>query len=211
MAHWYLAVICFPGKISQTSDLDLCLSEARHSVEYLFNQSPPNPMSLFYSPESSKQFSRWSQSIGDFDQSVCFLSDDEAEDDVKAVKNRSVLNSVSKPPCILIMDSLTCSGRASVVQILQEYLQEEWKVKMGSQQSFGKEAMKGWSPLVPQQDNFTDCGIYVLQYVESFIKDPPQTFHNNMDLNGWFSRRTVKRKREIIKRLILKLHRQQRV
>jgi len=41
---------------------------------------------------------------------------------------------------------------------------------MGSQQSFGKEVMKGWSPLVPQQDNFTDCGIYVLQYVESFLK-----------------------------------------
>jgi len=41
---------------------------------------------------------------------------------------------------------------------------------MGSQQSFGKEVIKGWSPLVPQQDNFTDCGIYVLQYVESFLK-----------------------------------------
>ncbi|XP_077096132.1 sentrin-specific protease 6 isoform X3 [Siphateles boraxobius] len=202
MAHWYLAVICFPGKISQTSDLDL---RRRHSVEYLFDQSPPNPMSLFYSPESSKHLSSWSQSIDE--QSFCFLSD--VEDDVQAVKNRSVLNSVSKQPCILIMDSLTCSGRSSVVQILQEYLQEEWKVKMGSQQSFGKEVMKGWSPLVPQQDNFTDCGIYVLQYVESFLKDPPQTFHNSMDLNNWFSRRTVKKKRGQIKQLILRLHIQQ--
>ncbi|XP_039520272.1 sentrin-specific protease 6 isoform X1 [Pimephales promelas] len=209
MAHWYLAVICFPGKISQTSDLDLRLNGRRQSVEYLFDQSPPNPMSLFYSPEPSKQFSSWSQSIDDLEQSFCFLSDVEAEDDVQAVKNRSVLNSVSKQPCILIMDSLTSSGRSSVVQILQEYLQEEWKVKMGSQQSFGKEVMKGWSPLVLQQDNFTDCGIYVLQYVESFLKDPPQTFHNNMDLNSWFSRRTVKRKRGQIKQLIIRLHRQQ--
>ncbi|KAK7142084.1 hypothetical protein R3I94_011699 [Phoxinus phoxinus] len=207
MAHWYLAVICFPGKISQTSDLGLLLNGRRHSVEYLFDQSPPNPMSLFYSPESSKQHSSWRQSIGDFEQSFCFLSDVDA--DVQAVKNRSVLNSVSKQPCILIMDSLTCSGRSSVVQILQEYLLEEWKVKMGSQQSFGKEVMKGWSPLVPQQDNFTDCGIYVLQYVESFLKDPPQTFHNNMDLKSWFSRRTVKKKRGQIKQLILGLHRQQ--
>ncbi|XP_051725153.1 sentrin-specific protease 6 isoform X2 [Ctenopharyngodon idella] len=211
MAHWYLAVICFPGKISQTSDLDPHLSGRKHSVEYLFDQSPPNPMSLFYSPESSKPLSRWSQSIDDFDQSFCFLSDDEAEDDVQVVKNRSALNNVSKQPCILIMDSLTCSERSSVVQILQEYLQEEWKVKMGSQQSFGNEVMKGWNPLVPQQDNYTDCGIYVLQYVESFLKDPPQTFHNNMDLNGWFSQRTVKRKRRQIKRLILRLHKQQRV
>ncbi|ROL18725.1 Microtubule-associated protein RP/EB family member 3 [Anabarilius grahami] len=188
MAHWYLAVICFPGKISQTSDLDPHLSGRKHSVEYLFDQSPPNPMSLFYSPESSKPLSRWSQSIDDFNQSFCFLSDDEAEDDIQVVKNRSVLNNVSK-----------------------QYLQEEWKVKMGSQQSFGKEVMKGWSPLVPQQDNYTDCGIYVLQYVESFLKNPPQSFHNNMDLNSWFSQRTVKRKRRQIKRLILRLHKQQRV
>uniref|UniRef100_A0A8C1WR65 SUMO specific peptidase 6b n=1 Tax=Cyprinus carpio TaxID=7962 RepID=A0A8C1WR65_CYPCA len=214
MSHWYLAVICFPGKISQTSGLDLHLDGRRYSVEYLCNQSPPNPMSLFYSPESSKQLSRWSQSIDKLDQSFCFLSDEEAEDDDQTVKNRSVLNSdsnVSKQPCILIMDSLPCSGRASVVQILQEYLQEEWKVKMGSEQSFGNGVMDGWSPIVPKQDNYTDCGIFLLQYVESFLKDPPQTFHHNMDLNGWFSQRTVKRKRRQIKRLILRLHRQKQV
>ncbi|XP_016330927.1 sentrin-specific protease 6 isoform X5 [Sinocyclocheilus anshuiensis] len=214
MAHWYLAVICFPAKISQTSGLDLQLNGRRNSVEYLCDQSPPNPMSLFYFPESSKQLSRWSQSIDKLDQSFCFLSDDEAEDDDQTVKNRSVLNSdsnVSKQPCILIMDSLTCSGRSSVVQILQEYLQEEWKVKMGSEQSFGNGVMDGWSPIVPKQDNYTDCGIFLLQYVESFLKDPPQSFHHSMDLNGWFSQRTVKRKRRQIKRLILSLHRQQKV
>ncbi|XP_016424267.1 sentrin-specific protease 6 isoform X4 [Sinocyclocheilus rhinocerous] len=214
MAHWYLAVICFPAKISQTSGLDLQLNGRRNSVEYLCDQSPPNPMSLFYFPESSKQLSRWSQSIDKLDQSFCFLSDDEAEDDDQTVKNRSVLNSasnVSKRPCILIMDSLTCSGRSSVVQILQEYLQEEWKVKMGSEQSFGNGVMDGWSPIVPKQDNYTDCGIFLLQYVESFLKDPPQSFHRSMDLNGWFSQRTVKRKRRQIKRLILRLHRQQKV
>ncbi|XP_043118391.1 sentrin-specific protease 6 [Puntigrus tetrazona] len=214
MAHWYLAVICFPGKISQTSDLDLHLNGRRYSVEYLCDQSPPNPMSLFYSPESSKQLSRWSPSIDEQDQSFCFLSDDEAEDGDQTIKNRSVLNgdgNVSEQPCILIMDSLTCSGRSSVVQILQEYLQEEWKVKMGSEQSFGNGVMDGLSPIVPKQDNYTDCGIFLLQYVESFLKDPPQTFHRNMDLNGWFSQSTVKKKRRQIKRLILRLHRQQQV
>lgn len=30
--------------------------------------------------------------------------------------------------------------------------------------------MKGSSPRVPQQDNFSDCGVYVLQYVESFFE-----------------------------------------
>lgn len=45
----------------------------------------------------------------------------------------------------------------------------EWRVRKGSLRSFGNRAMKGWSVHVPQQDNHTDCGVYVLQYVESFI------------------------------------------
>lgn len=42
-------------------------------------------------------------------------------------------------------------------------------MRKGSLCSFGKQAMNGWSVQVPQQDNHTDCGVYVLQYVESFI------------------------------------------
>lgn len=45
----------------------------------------------------------------------------------------------------------------------------EWRVRKGSLWSFGKQTMNGWSVQVPQQDNHTDCGVYVLQYVESFI------------------------------------------
>lgn len=43
-------------------------------------------------------------------------------------------------------------------------------MRKGDQRSFGKEVMKGSSPRVPQQDNFSDCGVYVLQYVESFFQ-----------------------------------------
>ncbi len=43
-------------------------------------------------------------------------------------------------------------------------------MKKGSKRSFGKDVMKGSSPRVPQQDNFSDCGVYVLQYVESFFE-----------------------------------------
>ncbi len=53
---------------------------------------------------------------------------------------------------------------------LCRYLEVEWEVKKGSKRSFGKDVMKGSSPRVPQQDNFSDCGVYVLQYVESFFE-----------------------------------------
>ena len=50
------------------------------------------------------------------------------------------------------------------------YLEVEWEVRKGTQRSFGKDVMRGSSPRVPQQDNFSDCGVYVLQYVESFFE-----------------------------------------
>lgn len=56
------------------------------------------------------------------------------------------------------------------VVFLPRYLEVEWEVRKGSQRSFGKDVMKGSSPRVPQQDNFSDCGVYVLQYVESFFE-----------------------------------------
>lgn len=50
------------------------------------------------------------------------------------------------------------------------YLEVEWEVRKGAQRSFGKDVMRGSSPRVPQQDNFSDCGVYILQYVESFFE-----------------------------------------
>lgn len=41
---------------------------------------------------------------------------------------------------------------------------------MGTEKVFSKDTIKGASLKVPQQSNFTDCGLYVLQYVESFFK-----------------------------------------
>ena len=35
---------------------------------------------------------------------------------------------------------------------------------------FDKDFIKGGVPKVPQQNNYSDCGVYVLQYVESFFK-----------------------------------------
>lgn len=33
-----------------------------------------------------------------------------------------------------------------------------------------KDSVRGNSPKCPQQLNFSDCGVYVLQYVESFFE-----------------------------------------
>lgn len=73
-------------------------------------------------------------------------------------------------PCILIFDSLAGASRARVVATLRDYLSCEYVAKLGEEQIFSKNTIKGACPKVPQQSNFTDCGLYVLQYVESFFK-----------------------------------------
>ncbi|XP_078086198.1 sentrin-specific protease 6 isoform X3 [Mustelus asterias] len=111
----------------------------------------------------------------------------------------------SKQPCILIMDSLRGPSRANVVKILREYLEVEWEVRKASKRAFTKDVIKGSNPRVPQQDNFSDCGVYILQYVESFFENPIPSFELPMNLIDWFPQQQVKKKREEIRNVILKL------
>lgn len=50
------------------------------------------------------------------------------------------------------------------------YLEVEWEVKRKTHREFNKINMVDLCPKVPKQDNSSDCGVYLLQYVESFFK-----------------------------------------
>ncbi|MED6233436.1 hypothetical protein ATANTOWER_011777, partial [Ataeniobius toweri] len=134
------------------------------------------------------------------------LAEDAGTSDVSSLASKPI---ICKQPCILIMDSLRGPARSSVVKTLREYLEVEWEVRKATQRSFGKDVMKGSSPRVPQQDNFSDCGVYILQYVESFFEDPIPSFHLPMNLSEWFPQQRMKTKRQEIKELILKIKDQQ--
>ncbi|XP_030302935.1 sentrin-specific protease 6 isoform X2 [Calypte anna] len=116
---------------------------------------------------------------------------------------------ICKQPCILLMDSLRGPSRSNVVKTLREYLEVEWEVRKGNKRSFSKDVMKGSNPKVPQQNNFSDCGVYILQYVESFFENPILSFELPMNLTDWFPRPRMKTKREEIRQIILKLQEQQ--
>uniref|UniRef100_A0A8V0XFQ6 Sentrin-specific protease 6 n=1 Tax=Gallus gallus TaxID=9031 RepID=A0A8V0XFQ6_CHICK len=116
---------------------------------------------------------------------------------------------ICKQPCILLMDSLRGPSRSNVVKTLREYLEVEWEVRKGNKRSFSKDVVKGSNPKVPQQNNFSDCGVYVLQYVESFFENPILSFELPMNLTDWFPRPRMKTKREEIRKIILKLQEQQ--
>ena len=44
------------------------------------------------------------------------------------------------------------------------------KAEAEGPRTFDKDGIRGANPRVPQQTNYSDCGIYILQYVESFFE-----------------------------------------
>ncbi|KAG7465830.1 hypothetical protein MATL_G00157880 [Megalops atlanticus] len=255
-AHWYLAVICFPG-----------LERPQFEPNPLYGASMTGPVLVTSSPEEHRSASLWGEterpclsrtrqcsraphfSAMDASQDMTMHWNGSCEDGFSVLSRTGGLHRVStesddqsscgedgsedgmededgfesshatdwgsrptncKQPCILIMDSLRGPARSTVVKTLREYLEVEWEVRKGTQRSFGKEVMRGSSPRVPQQDNFSDCGVYMLQYVESFFKNPIPSFHLPMNLSDWFPQHLVKKKREEVKGLILQIQDQQK-
>jgi len=66
--------------------------------------------------------------------------------------------------------------------------------------------MPHYQPNVPMQKNYTDCGLYLLENAEAFIRDPDFIMKNLYQKEvRLFKRRLVEDKRDIIKRIITAL------
>ncbi|RCI08156.1 hypothetical protein L249_6225 [Ophiocordyceps polyrhachis-furcata BCC 54312] len=74
-----------------------------------------------------------------------------------------------RQPKIITLDSLG-SQHSSTIKALKEYLVEEAKDKKNAELALLPNGMKAKD--APMQDNFCDCGLFVLGYVEEFLKDP---------------------------------------
>ncbi|KAM8947192.1 LOW QUALITY PROTEIN: sentrin-specific protease 7 [Pelodytes ibericus] len=85
----------------------------------------------------------------------------------------------------------------------------EWEMKRKTARDFSKSHIINLYPNVPKQDNSIDCGMYLLQYVETFYQKPIKNFSHTMNMVNWFTYCLVKRKREALRDLTLKLHFQQ--
>ncbi|KAI9565273.1 hypothetical protein GHT06_009058 [Daphnia sinensis] len=127
-----------------------------------------------------------------------------------------------KQPCILFFDSLAGSAHNRVATILREYLMVEYQVKRGTPVEnskasatdnvvdacnlFSKKTMISACLDVPQQNNSYDCGVFVLQYAEYFMKNPFLDYNiPNIKLSSWFPSHIAGRKRKNIQFLLIRL------
>ncbi|KAJ8410555.1 hypothetical protein AAFF_G00194590 [Aldrovandia affinis] len=182
-SHWYLVVICFPGLLEPEYE--------KWSISGLRDPGTARNCQeqLTYGTEGDRR--RSAHSVPECTQLGCQRK------------------TVCKRPCILVMDSLKLSYHERVLKLLREYLQVEWKVRRGTSRDFTTVQMKGTHCRVPLQDNSSDCGVYLLQYVESFVQNPVVHFDLPLHLGHWFPRQQVRRKRDEIRDMVLQLHRKQ--
>ncbi|EMP34096.1 Sentrin-specific protease 7 [Chelonia mydas] len=215
-SHWYIAVICFPwleeavyedcpnqGSLqSQTQQSPLQSEKKRETVR-------TNTVLVFSDNWKNKEDLDVKSNLHSDGKDHHASSPNLESNHYESSLNNSKLKKVCKRPCILILDSLKAGSLQNTVQILREYLEIEWEAKRKTHREFSKSTMLDFCPRVPKQDNSSDCGVYLLQYVETFFQDPVVNFELPMRLERWFPRRVVRSKREEIRDLILQLHLQQ--
>ncbi len=75
-------------------------------------------------------------------------------------------------PRILIFDSIKGHSEShfKVATVLREFLSSKFQEKNGKAISFNEETMPSLSPMIPRQPNGTDCGLFLVQYIESFFQ-----------------------------------------
>uniref|UniRef100_A0A7N6BLY2 Ubiquitin-like protease family profile domain-containing protein n=1 Tax=Anabas testudineus TaxID=64144 RepID=A0A7N6BLY2_ANATE len=199
-AHWYLVVVCFPGleevqfeefqsRTGLCSDLIYCSRMCNVSV---FVSAGVHSAGL---PEGHC-VKEVSLQKSEFRHQVRWCS---------VFPKRGDFFVFSRP-CILVMDSLKLSYHENVCRLLREYLQVEWEVRRGTPRLFTSDNMKSSNCRVPLQDNSSDCGLYLLQYAESFLQNPVVHFDFPLCLDNWFLRQRVRQKREEIQSLIMRMH-----
>ncbi|NWV65957.1 SENP7 protease, partial [Malurus elegans] len=210
-SHWYIAVICFPW-------LEEVMYEDcphQNSLSHRPPQSPLQPES-----ENTKTGSVFFKDKEEMDGNRSLFSKDNLGENslyankilssiVLLMRDCNTFIFVVHRPCILILDSLKTCSVQKTVQVLREYLEVEWEAKRKTHREFSKSTMIDLCPRVPKQDNSSDCGVYLLQYVESFFQNPIVNFEPPLNLENWFPRQLIRSKREEIRDLILQLHFQQ--
>nr|XP_047913961.1 sentrin-specific protease 7 isoform X8 [Anser cygnoides] len=206
-SHWYIAVICFPWleeavyeECPHQNSLQLSPLQSEKESENTVTAS----VLAFPEEEMDANRSLFSKGGNEIAASASAL-----DLGISKISLSSSKRQICKRPCILIFDSLKAGSVQTTVQVLREYLEVEWEAKRKTRREFSKSTMIDFCPRVPKQDNSSDCGVYLLQYVESFFQNPIVNFEQPVHLEKWFPRQLIRSKREEIRDLILQLYFQQ--
>ena len=115
-------------------------------------------------------------------------------------------------PAIITLDSLGLS-HPPTIRILKDYLLAEANDKRGGMQLDDGQIKGTTAKGIPQQDNFCDCGLFLLGYIAKFVEDPRGFVHKILqreydEIRDWANLDST-RMRENMRNLIQTLHAEQ--
>lgn len=115
-------------------------------------------------------------------------------------------------PTIITFDSLGLA-HAPTVRNLKDYLHEEGRTKRDGMEWEDTQIKGMTAKQIPLQDNFCDCGLFLLGYVEKFLEDPrgfiTRTLRKQFDEEKDWPKMVPSKLRSRIWVLIMDLHGQQ--
>ncbi|CAI9300161.1 unnamed protein product [Lactuca saligna] len=120
-------------------------------------------------------------------------------------------------PIVLHLDSLGLHDSRSIFKNIKRFVKEEWRYLKNSEENLNlKITDEIWENLdsrmddrrisVPQQRNEYDCGLFVLYYMERFIKEAPERFkEKDLSMFGkqWFMPQEASNLRRRISNLLV--------
>jgi sentrin-specific protease 7 len=182
-AHWYLAIICNVGKTLPKAEAEEV--EAREKGEPSVDKVEVS----FTMPVVEERVKLISLEDDQPTSSLATQAEDEVVVSSPAMNSPAINNSTAgrarsrrsfgssqkfdpDDPRIITLDSLG-SAHAPTCKALREYIAEEARHKKSLELRFSLPGMTGKG--IPEQDNFCDCGVFVLAYMEEFLKDPDGT------------------------------------
>jgi sentrin-specific protease 7 len=204
-SHWYLAIIYNPGaalknhvEVDRSKFETACSTPAKKvpinskqdKLHYLDSEELKKMIGFLDAHENSTA----TQPVNGFE---FIRKEPEKEQEID----------LNNPCHIMILDSLVKNydnHHDQAIRVLKDFLQYEARMKKNV--TIDTKAINVIKAKVPQQKNNSDCGVFILQFVETFFQDSRKyvdiILDDNEDLNGWFTQETVSKKRKIIQDLL---------
>ncbi|KAI3516269.1 hypothetical protein L1887_15180 [Cichorium endivia] len=168
--------------------LDDCMQDV---IVYYPSRDDQDSVELSYKEDSFVKFRKWWKGVNIFEKAYILLPVHE-----KAHWSLGIICFPTKEdelgPVVLHLDSLGLHDSKSIFDNIKSFVKEEWNYLQTSEDSLDlpiTDKLDDRRVLVPQQRNEYDCGLFVLYYMERFIKEAPKRFKEedlSMFSKQWF-------------------------
>ena len=163
--HWSVAIIC------GLRALDALLSQKDAELRKANKLAPAQHAAPRHAPSSS------GDTLCAAGSAARGSSAAHADSDVEVITRDASVSS----PCIVFLDSLKCHNQPQTCKELRAWLLREWEARRNNFERLGglpnkrhtfleSKHMPDFAPDAPEQMNGHDCGVFLLQYVSTWLE-----------------------------------------